>query len=150
MLPSSLFLILAACAIGFTSAVVAPHSLPRWSSRHSALQPFEKRASGQFTYFAVGMGACGKQNTDNDFVSIPLPFAVCLLIYIPHLQQIVALNTPVNVLLPCMTYLSLTALCVNSLGMEVPIVSRRSRLPSMARRLKLKSLTMATVCELWP
>ncbi|KAF9653154.1 hypothetical protein BDM02DRAFT_3183110 [Thelephora ganbajun] len=68
MLLSSLFLILAACAIGFTSAAVAPHSPARRSSRHNALQPFQKRASGQFTYYAAGMGACGKQNTNDDFI----------------------------------------------------------------------------------
>jgi len=68
MLFSSLFLVLAACAIGFTSAAVAPHSLARWSSRHNSLQTFQKRASGQFTFFAVGLGACGKQNTADDFV----------------------------------------------------------------------------------
>jgi len=76
MLLSSLFLTLAACAIGLASAAVTPHALARRSSHHGALQPFQKRASGQFTYFAVGMGACGKQNTDDDFVSVPLSFAV--------------------------------------------------------------------------
>ena len=80
MLFSSLFLTLAACAIGFTSAAVTPHALVRRSSHHGALQPFQKRASGQFTYFAVGMGACGKQNTDDDFVSVPLSFAAWSLI----------------------------------------------------------------------
>ena len=75
MLLSSLFLTLAACAIGFTSAAVTPHGLARRSPHHGALQPFQKRTSGQFTYFAVGMGACGKQNTDDDFVSAPLSFA---------------------------------------------------------------------------
>jgi hypothetical protein len=94
MLFSSLFLILAACAVRFTSAAATPHALARWSSRHTALQPVQKRASGQFTYFAVGMGACGQQNTDNDFVSI-LPF-VCSVLAQPHVEQIVALNTPVN------------------------------------------------------
>ena len=73
MLLSSLFLILAACAVGFTTAT--PHSLAR-RSYHNAVQPFQKRASGQFTYFTVGMGACGQQNTDNDFVSTLLLFAV--------------------------------------------------------------------------
>jgi len=68
MLYCSLLLILAACAIGFTSAALTPRSPARWPSRHKALQPFQKRASGQFTYFAVGMGACGKQNTDDDFI----------------------------------------------------------------------------------
>jgi len=68
MLFSSLFLALAAWAIGFAAAAATPHALARWSSRHNALQPFQKRASGQFTYFAVGMGACGKQNTDDDFI----------------------------------------------------------------------------------
>lgn len=80
MLFSSLFLTLAACAIGFTSAAVTPHGLVRRSPHHGALQPFQKRASGQFTYFAVGMGACGKQNTDDDFVSVPLSFAAWPLI----------------------------------------------------------------------
>jgi len=64
MLLATLFLVLAA---GFASAV-APHSPARRSSRHNALQPFQKRASGQFTFFAVGMGACGKQNSDDDFI----------------------------------------------------------------------------------
>jgi len=68
MLFSSLILILTACAIGFTSAAATPHALARWSSRHSSLQPLQKRASGQFTYFAVGMGACGKWNTADDFI----------------------------------------------------------------------------------
>jgi len=68
MLYCPLLLILAACAIGFTSAALPPRSPARWSSRHKALQPLQKRASGQFTYFAVGQGACGKQNTDNDFI----------------------------------------------------------------------------------
>jgi len=68
MLLSPVFLLLAACAIGFTSAAVTPHALARWSSRHNGLQPMQKRASGQFTYYAVGMGACGKQNIDSDFV----------------------------------------------------------------------------------
>jgi len=62
------FLILATCAIGFTAAVVTPHSFARRSSRHNGLQSIQKRASGQFTYYAVGMGACGKQNIDSDFV----------------------------------------------------------------------------------
>jgi len=66
---SSLFLIIAACAIGLTSAAVTPHSLAGRSSRHNALQALQKRASGQFTFYAVGLGACGKQNTDDDFVS---------------------------------------------------------------------------------
>jgi len=52
----------------FTSAAATPHSLPRWSSRHNAPQPIQKRASGQFTYYAVGMGACGKQNSDSESV----------------------------------------------------------------------------------
>ena len=64
----SLLLIIAACAIGFTSAAVTPHSFVRWSSRHNGLQPVQKRASGQFTYYAVGMGACGQQNAASDFV----------------------------------------------------------------------------------
>jgi len=68
MLFSSLFLVLAVCAIGFTSAAATPHSLAKRSSRHNSLQPFQKRASGQFTFFAVGLGACGKQNTDSDFI----------------------------------------------------------------------------------
>ena len=76
MLLSSLFLILTACAIGFTSAAVAPHALARRSPRHSALQLVQKRASGQFTFFAVGQGACGKQNSDDDFVSVPISSAV--------------------------------------------------------------------------
>ena len=65
---SSLFLVLAVCAIGFLSAAASPHSLAR-RSYHNAVQPLQKRTSGQFTFFAVGMGACGKQNTDDDFVS---------------------------------------------------------------------------------
>ena len=39
------------------------------------------------------MGACGKQNTDGDFVRIP-PFAVVIIHSNP--EQVVALNTPVN------------------------------------------------------
>ena len=70
MLLSSLFLILAGCAIGIVPAAATPHSLAGRSSHHNAVQPFQKRASGQFTFFAVGLGACGKQNTDDDFVSI--------------------------------------------------------------------------------
>jgi len=68
MLLSSIFLTLAACTIGFASAAATPHSLARWSSRHNTLQPIQKRASGQFTYYAVGMGACGQQNVDSDNV----------------------------------------------------------------------------------
>jgi len=64
MLLYSLLLTLAAFAIGLTSA--APHAPAGLSSRHNALQ---KRASGQFTYYAVGMGACGKQNVDSDYVA---------------------------------------------------------------------------------
>lgn len=69
MLLASVFLILAVYAIGFTPAAATPHSLAKWSSRHNALQPLQKRVSGQFTYFAVGMGACGKQNVESDMVS---------------------------------------------------------------------------------
>ncbi|KAF9792448.1 RlpA-like double-psi beta-barrel-protein domain-containing protein-containing protein [Thelephora terrestris] len=68
MLLPSVFLILAVYAIGFTPAAATPHSLAKWSSRHNALQPLQKRVSGQFTYFAVGMGACGKQNVESDMV----------------------------------------------------------------------------------
>ena len=134
---SSLFLILAACAIGFASAAVTPHALARRSFHHGALQPFQKRASGQFTFFAVGMGACGKQNTNDDFVSIPPSFTPCGRSTL--FAQIVALNTPVNASSPYLIPLSLTA--VNSLGLEALIVSRQLRLTSTARRLKPKSLT---------
>lgn len=68
MLLSPVFLIFAVCAIGFTSAADTPHPRPRWSSRHNALQPIQKRASGQFTYYAVGMGACGRQNSEGEMV----------------------------------------------------------------------------------
>lgn len=71
---SSLSLIIAACAIGFTSSATTPHSLAGWSSRHNALQPLQKRASGQFTFYAVGPGARGKRNTEDDFESHPAAF----------------------------------------------------------------------------
>lgn len=64
MLLSSVFPILAAFAIGFAFA----HSPVRRASRHNGLQQIQKRASGQFTYYAVGMGACGQQNSAGDFV----------------------------------------------------------------------------------
>lgn len=121
MLFRSLLLILTACAIGFTSAVVTPHSLVRRSSRHKALQPNQKRASGQFTYFAVGMGACGKQNTDNDFVSNSA-FVFCVSLKPLFAEQIVALNTPVDFSLPYLIRPSLTILHVwTVLGGRLPL-----------------------------
>lgn len=138
MLLSSVFLTLAACTIGFASAAVTPHSFARWSSRHNALQPILKRASGQFTYYAVGMGACGKQNIDSDFVSNSVIF--CGMLH-SNAEQVVALNTPVNLSLPYLIHLWLTAALMNSLGPGAPTASRWSQSPSTASRLRPRSLT---------
>lgn len=132
MLLSSVFLTLAACAIGLVSAAVTPHSFARRSSRHNALQPIQKRASGQFTYYAVGMGACGKQNADSDFVSNSAIFC-CVLC--SNAEQVVALNTPVNLSSPYPKIcLWLTVALAKRLGMGAPTASRRLQSRSMALR----------------
>ena len=122
MLFLSLILALTACAIGFTSATATPHALARWSSRHRSLQPFQKRASGQFTYFAVGMGACGKSNTPDDFVSIPFRlrggrstrFTTDRRAKHSGKYAVTALDSP----------FADAAACINSRGLEGLIVSR--------------------------
>jgi hypothetical protein len=69
-------------------------SLQRRHTTHLA----KRFSNAQFTYYIVGVGACGHDNKPSDFVSLTLGFLALLLIIFQIQTKIVALNSAVGLL----------------------------------------------------